>query len=95
MVKKMKTTILDRIKWNNYPSSSRSNEDFDFWSVVQRNWAKTLSEKLQKRQNCAVRVLTHSSYDTDANQLITELGWDNSETGRQKLKAEMVYSISL
>jgi len=40
-----------------------------------------------------VRVLTHSSYDADANQLrvLTELSWDNVETRRQKLKAEMVY----
>ena len=35
--------------------------------------------KSQKLQNHAVRVLTHSSYDADANQLITELGWDNLE----------------
>ena len=52
---------------------------------------KTLSDKLQKLQNRAVRVLIHSSYDADANQLITELGWDNLEIRRQKLKAEMGY----
>ena len=63
---------------------------FDYCSVVWGNCAKTLSDKLQKLQNRAVRVLTHSSYDTDANQLLTELGWDNLETRRQKLKAEMV-----
>ena len=55
------------------------------------NCAKTLSDKLQRLQNRAVRVLTHSSYDADANQLFKELGWDNLETRRQKLKAEMVY----
>ena len=42
----------------------------------------TLSDKLQKLQNRAVRVLTHSSYDADANQLITDLGWDNLEIRR-------------
>ena len=42
-------------------------------------------------QNRAVHVLTHSSYDADANQLLKELGWDNLETRCQKLKAEMVY----
>ena len=36
-------------------------------------------------------LLRHSSYDADANQLFKELGWDNLETRRQKLKAEMVY----
>ena len=55
------------------------------------NCAKTLSDKLQRLQNRAVRVLTHSSYDADANQLFKELGWDNLEIRRQKLKAEMVY----
>ena len=64
---------------------------FDYCSVVWGNCAKTISDKLQKLQNRAVCVLTHSSYDTDANQLLTELGWDNLGTRRQKLKAEMVY----
>ena len=64
---------------------------FDYCSVVWGNCAKTLSDKLQKLQNRAVRVLTHSSYDADANQLIAKLGWDNLEIRRQKLKAEMVY----
>ena len=52
---------------------------------------KTLSDKLQRFQNRAARVLTQSSYEADANQLIIKLGWDNLETRRQKLKAEMVY----
>ena len=64
---------------------------FDYCSVVWGNCTKTLSDKLQKLQNRAVRVLTHSSYDADANQLITDLGWDNLEIRRKKLKAEMVY----
>ena len=62
---------------------------FDYCSVVWGNCAKTLSDKLQKLQNCAVCVPTHSSYDADTNR--TELGWDNLETQRQNLKADMVY----
>jgi len=51
----------------------------------------TLSDKLQKLQNRVVCALTRSSYDAGNNQLLTaELGWDNLETRRQKLKAEMV-----
>ena len=64
---------------------------FDYCSVVWGNCAKTLFYKLQRLQNRAVRILTHSSYGADANQLLTELGWDNLETRRQKRKAEMVY----
>jgi len=59
---------------------------FDYCGVFWGNCAKTLPDKLQKLQNRAVRVLTHSSYDADANQLLTELGWDNLETRRQNLK---------
>ena len=64
---------------------------FDYCSVVWGNCAKTLSDKLQRLQNRAVRVLTNTCYDADANQLLKELGWENLETRRQKLKAEMVY----
>ena len=60
---------------------------FLFWG----NCAKALSDKLQRLQNRALRVLTHSSYDADANELFEELGWDNLETRRQKLRAQMVY----
>ena len=74
---------------NIYHGLVQSN--FDYCSVVWGNCAKTLSDKLQRLQNRAVRVLTHSTYDADANQLFKELGWDNLETRRQKLKAEMVY----
>ena len=64
---------------------------FDYCSVVWGNCVKTLSDKLQRLQNRAVRVLTHTCYDADTNQLLKELGWDNLETRCQKLKAEMVY----
>ena len=66
---------------------------FDYSSVVWGNCAKTLTDKLQRLQNRAVRALTNTCYDADANQLLKELGWDNLETRRQNLiiKAEMVY----
>ena len=58
------------------------------------NCAKTLPDKLKRLQNRAVHLLTHStdrSYSAGANQLLKELGWDNLETRRQKLKAAMAY----
>ena len=36
---------------------------------------ETLSDKLQTPQNCADRVITYSSYDADANELMKILGW--------------------
>ena len=40
---------------------------FDYCSVVWGNCAKTLSDKLQILQNRAVRVLTNTCDDADAN----------------------------
>ena len=54
---------------------------FDYCSAVWGNCAKILSDKLQR----AVPVLSHTSYDADANQLLEELGWDDLKTRRQNL----------
>ena len=64
---------------------------FDYCSVVWGSCGKVLSNKLQKLQNRAARVLTFSNYDADAHQLLRKLNWDNLETRRQIVKAEMVY----
>jgi len=42
---------------------------FDYCSVVWGHCNKTLSDKLQKLQNRAARILTFSSYDTNAGLL--------------------------
>ena len=59
---------------------------FDFFSIVWGNFGnKTLSNKLQKRQYHAVRVMTSSGCDADVDCLFHKLGWKdllNSETGR-------------
>jgi len=48
---------------------------------------KTLSDRLQKLQNRAARVLTSSSYEADANSKIHQLGWKDLCTQRQIQKA--------
>ena len=60
---------------------------FDYCSVVWGNCAKTLSDKLQRLQNRAVRVLTHSSYDADANLLLKEQLWQARLVSGQALRA--------
>ena len=45
------------------------------------------AEKLQKLQNRAARVLTFSSYDTNADVLIDKLGWKKLSSQRQFQKA--------
>ena len=51
----------------------------------------TVIEPVQKLQNRAARVLTFSSYDTNADCLFEELGWVKLETQRQIHKVVMVY----
>ena len=63
----------------------------DYCSVVWDNCGKTLSNKLQRLQNRAARVLTCSSYDSNANKLLQQLNWKKSETRRKIQKAEVVY----
>jgi hypothetical protein len=55
------------------------------------NCGKTLSNKLQKLQNRAMRVLTFSNFDADANSLLEKLGWDDLNQQRQFQKALMVF----
>ena len=50
-----------------------------------------LSEKLQKLQNRAIRVITKSSYDTSARILLNSLGWDNLSVRRVKQKANLMH----
>ena len=64
---------------------------FDYCDIVWGSCGETLSTKLQKLQNRAARVLTFSSYDIDANQLIIDLGWNTLSTQRDKHKAILVF----
>ena len=59
--------------------------------MVWRHCNKTLSDKLQKLQNRAARILTFSSYDTNAELLFERLGWRGLESQRQIHEAVMVY----
>ena len=64
---------------------------FDYCSIVWGNCGKTLSERLQKLQNRAARILTSSSYDADARYLLQQLGWKDLITQRQIQVALMVF----
>ena len=55
------------------------------------NCNKTLAAKLQKLQNRSARILTFSSYDTNADCLLEGLGWKNLETQWKIQKSVMVY----
>ena len=64
---------------------------FDYCSAVWDGLTQQLSEKLQKLQNLAIRVITKSSYDTSSRFLLNSLGWDNLSVRRAKQKANLMY----
>ena len=64
---------------------------FDYCNVVWGNCGVTLQQKLQKLQNRAARVLTYSSYDASAANLIKILDWKDIACQQQNARATMVY----
>ena len=66
---------------------------FDYCCSVWDGLGETLSTKIQKLQNRAVRVITRSSYDTDASVLLNVLQLDNLYVRRGKLKAQLMFKI--
>ena len=66
---------------------------FDYCCSVWDNFGETLSNKLQKLQNRAVRVITRSPYDASASPLLDSLHLDNLSLRRKKIKAKMMFKI--
>ena len=64
---------------------------FDYYSLVWGNCGRTLSNKLQRLQNQAARVITSSGYDANVNSLFHKLSWKNLQSQRQIQKALMVF----
>ena len=64
---------------------------FDYCSVVWDGLSQQLSEKLQKLQNRAARVITKSSYNRNSVYLLNSLSWDNLSVRRTKQKANLMY----
>ena len=48
---------------------------FDYCSVVWGCCSKGLSQKLQKLQNRAARIITFSNYDSNTDELFRDLNW--------------------
>ena len=64
---------------------------FDYCSPVWDVVSNELTEKLQKLQNRAVRVITRSDYYSSASELRNRFGWDNLYTRRVKQKAKLMF----
>ena len=65
-------------------------QHFDYCSEVWGNIGVVLSNKLQKLQNRALRIITSSTYDTSSQVLRNSLGLG---TRRGKLKATQMFKI--
>ena len=57
---------------------------FDYCSADLYGLSRQVSEKLQKLQNRAARVITNSSCDTNSSCLLNSLTWDNLSDTRVK-----------
>ena len=64
---------------------------FNYCSDVWGHCNKSLSNKLQKLQNRAARILTFSSYDSSADPLFERLNWKRLDIQRQIQLITMVY----
>ena len=64
---------------------------FDYCCPVWDGLGETLNCKLQKLQNRAVRIITRSSYDTNAGMFLDTLHLDNLSLRRKKFKVGLVF----
>ncbi len=64
---------------------------FDYCCSVWDGLGETLSSKLQTLQNRTVRVITRSSYDTNAAVLLDTLHLDNLSLRCKKIKAGLMF----
>ena len=64
---------------------------FNYCSVVWGNCSSGLSEKLQKLQNRAARILMCANYDSSFDELFRALGWRKLKYQRLESAAIMMY----
>ena len=64
---------------------------FDYCSPVWDCLSGYLSDKLQKLQNRAARIITKSPFDTSSDHLLSTLDWERLFLWRKKQKALMMF----
>ena len=67
---------------------------FSYCAPVWDGIGSKLSDKLQKLQNRAARVITRSSYDASSSSVLEELRWNNLYTNRNMQKAILMYKVT-
>ena len=66
---------------------------FDYCSPVWGCIGKCHSERPQKLQHRAARIITNSDYMTPSSTLLNDLGWDTLEKRRSKQLAVIMYKV--
>ena len=66
---------------------------FDYCSLVWDECADYLLTKLQKLQNRAARVITGSSYETNSEDILSELNWQPLKERFRIKKAMFAYNV--
>ena len=69
------------------------NPHFDYCSEVWDTLGVGLSNRLQKLQNRAARVIMNFGNDISGPEAIKALGWETLETRRAKSKAKTMYKV--
>ena len=69
------------------------NPHFDYCSEVWDTLGVELSNRLQKLQNRAARVIMNFGNDISGPEAIKALGWETLETRRAKSKAKTMYKV--
>ena len=64
---------------------------FNYCSPVWSNIGKGLTDKLQKPQDRAARIVTFSSYENHSSDLWDEHGWEKLKLQRLKQLAVVMY----
>ena len=62
-----------------------------YCSIVWDNISDRLTDKLQKLQNRAARIITGADYLTPTTELLSRLGWTNLKKRRNKQKTLMMF----
>ena len=90
-IKRVKPFVPQSTLLNIYNSLVQSH--FDYCSLVWGNCGKTLSNKLQKLQSRAARVITSSNFDVDVDSLFHKLSWKALKSQRQIQNALLVFKF--
>jgi len=80
ILKRVSTTVPFDTRMNMY--NALVMPYFNCCSTAWGNIGKRLSDKIQKLQNRAARILTFSNYETRSSILLDELGWESLENKR-------------